>query len=98
MEKSQAKLHAPENSHDHHHDVQEIGQDRGPLVTKEIKHLPLETRHLEDRRGRSFVRGRREERGLGIVITAERKKCIYITDIQVIKTPRTHRHRHTKAK
>lgn len=62
LEKSQAKLDAPENGHDHHHDVQEIGQDGGPLVAEEIKHLPLETRHLEDRRGRSFVRGQRAER------------------------------------
>lgn len=44
--------------------MEEVGQDGSPLVAEEIKHLPLEACHLEDRRRRSFVRGQREDRGL----------------------------------
>lgn len=48
-EVSEAKLHCAEHAQDDDHDVQEVGQDGGPLVAQEIKHLPLKSCHLGDR-------------------------------------------------
>ena len=45
-EVSEAKLHGAEHAQDDGHDVQEVGQDGSPLVTQEIKHLPLKGGHL----------------------------------------------------
>lgn len=98
-EVSEAKLHGAKHAQDHGHDVQEVGQDGSPLVAQEIKHLPLEGCHLEDRGGRgSFIKGK----GPGRVSTAE-DECIHITymkkHIQVIKVPHTPQlyiHTHTQ--
>lgn len=45
-EVSEAELHGAEHAQDDGHNVQEVGQDGGPLVSQKIKHLPLEGCHL----------------------------------------------------
>lgn len=49
-EVSETKLHCAEHAQDDSHDVQEIGQDGGPLVAQKVKDLSLKGCHLEDRR------------------------------------------------
>lgn len=39
-------LHGAKDAEDDSHDMQEVGQDRSPLVAQEIEDLPLECSHL----------------------------------------------------
>lgn len=39
-------LHSAKDTQDDRHDVQEVGQDRSPLVAQEVKDLPLQCSHL----------------------------------------------------
>lgn len=49
-EVSETELHRAEHAQDDSHNVQEIGQDGGPLVAQKVKDLSLKGCHLEDRR------------------------------------------------
>lgn len=53
---SEAKLHGAEHAQDDGHNVQEVGQDGGPLIAHKIKHLPLKGCHLWDSgRGQAHI-------------------------------------------
>lgn len=59
-----AVLHRAEDAQDDGHDVQEVGQDRSPLVAQEVKDLPLQRRHLWERQTEATSSPKREGRGL----------------------------------
>lgn len=54
-EVSETKLHCAKHAQDDSHNVQEVGQDGGPLVAEKVKDLPLKSCHLEDMTKRSRV-------------------------------------------